>query len=176
MKTCCQRGSSPHSQRLTLFNARFWCKRGLSIFPAPGSPSGGFSSGWTAQPLCSRTDAVLLLPSAVQRRKQHTCSRASSPNFQNIFSFAPFLSLTSPWEGCLAATGCVYCAWQLAANAEENNADFLCTVILLSDLFYRWGRKKKKKGNLLEKQNKCDTKTELCLERHFLNRQCTKMG
>lgn len=39
-------------------------------------------------------------------------------------------------EGSLAATGCVYCTWQLAANAKGNNVDFLCTVVLLFDLFF----------------------------------------
>lgn len=34
----------------------------------------------------------------------------------------------------------------------------------------------KKKGNLLEKHNKCDTKTELWLERYCLDVQCMEMG
>lgn len=64
-----------------------------------GPHSRDFLCSWSVQPLRRQTDAVLLPPSAVRCRKQHTPRRAPYPDTQNNFFISFFCLWPGPREG-----------------------------------------------------------------------------
>lgn len=118
--------------RQDLGSPQWWGASGTGAVPGagPGSPCAAGQTPFCCSPLLFSAETTRSQPGILPQNPEY-------------FPFSCFSSFFGQvWERCggegsRADTGCVYCAWQLAANAKGSNADFLHTGILISDLFYR---------------------------------------